>query len=310
MTKTDLAVAVDRTGRRRARPTAEFALGYFLILPALLLMALVIGVPLAKAIGTSLTNSTFINPVPTFVGLRNFALMVQSPVFWEVVRTSLIWTGTVVIAQLICGFATALLLNRRFRGRALARSLIILPWVCPGVIAAIIWRVIDDPYLGPINAFLAWSGLPHPFIAWLGRPETALGAVIVAAIWKGTPFSTIMYLAALQGVSTEILEAATIDGAGAWGRLRHVIIPQTMPVIRVLVLLTTVWTFNYFELIYVMTQGGPGDSTQIFPTYIYKLAFEQIRYGVASAYGMIALLILLAFSLLYIAQLNRASVLE
>jgi ABC-type sugar transport system permease subunit len=119
-----------------------------------------------------------------------------------------------------------------------------------------------------------------------------------------------MYLAALQGVSTEILEAATIDGAGAWGRLRHVIIPQTMPVIRVLVLLTTVWTFNYFELIYVMTQGGPGDATQIFPTYIYKLAFEQIRYGIASAYGMIALLILLAFSLLYIAQLNRARVLE
>src|SRR5437868_15378251 len=185
MTKIDLAVAVDRTGRRRARTTAEFALGYFLILPALLLMALVIGVPLAKAIRTSLTNSTFINPVPTFVGLRNFVLMVQSPVFWEVVRTSLIWTGTVVIAQLICGFATALLLNLRFRGRALARSLIILPWVCPGVIAAIIWRVIDDPYLGPINAAQAWAGLRHPSIACLCQPATALGAVSVAAIWKG-----------------------------------------------------------------------------------------------------------------------------
>jgi multiple sugar transport system permease protein len=312
MTKSDVDVALTLEGARRRWPrqTAEFAWGYFLILPALLLMALVIGVPLVKAVGISLTNSTFINPVPTFVGLRNFALMVQSSIFWEVVSTSLIWTGTVVVAQLICGFATALLLNLRFRGRGLARALIILPWVCPGVIAAIIWRVIDDPYLGPINAALAWAGLRHPTIAWLGQPATALGAVIVAAIWKGTPFSTVMYLAALQGVSTEVLEAATIDGAGAWGRLRHVIIPQTMPVIRVLLLLTTVWTFNYFELVYIMTQGGPGDATQIFPTYIYKLAFDQIRYGAASAYGMIALLILLVFSLLYIAQLNKARVLE
>jgi ABC-type sugar transport system permease subunit len=137
-----------------------------------------------------------------------------------------------------------------------------------------------------------------------------LAAVITAAIWKGTPFSTVMYLAALQGVPTETLEAATIDGAGAWARLRFVILPQTMPVIRILVLLTTVWTFNYFELIYIMTQGGPGDATQIFPTYIYKLAFDQIRYGMASAFGMIALLILTAFSLLYILQLQKARVFE
>lgn len=295
-------------GRRPQVP--EAALGYFLILPALLLIAVVIGVPLVKAVNISLTNSTFVNPEPQFVGLRNFNRLLQEPIFWEIVRTSLIWTGAIVVGQLLLGFATALLLNLHFRGRALARSLIILPWVCPGVIAAIIWRVIADPYLGPLNAALAWIGLPHPFIAWLSQPGTALGMVIAAGIWKGTPFSTVMYLAALQGVSSEVLEAATIDGAGAWARLRYVILPQTMPVIRVLVLLTTVWTFNYFELIYIMTQGGPGDSTQIFPTYIYKLAFDQIRYGMASAYGMIALLILAVFSLLYIAQLNKAQVLE
>ncbi len=310
MTKTNAALAAAASRRQGGRHVPEFALGYFLILPALLLIGVVIGVPLVDAAYTSMTNSTFINPTPHFVALRNFSLMVQTPIFWEIVRTSLIWTGTVVVAQLALGFATALLLNLRFRGRALARSLIILPWVCPGVIAAIIWRVIGDPYLGPINAVLNWGGLPHPFIAWLAQPNTALGAVIVAAIWKGTPFSTVMYLAALQGVSTEVLEAATIDGAGAMGRLRHVTVPQTMPVIRVLVLLTTVWTFNYFELIYIMTQGGPGSSTQIFPTYVYKLAFDQIRYGMASAYGMVALLILLVFSLLYIAQLNTTGVLE
>ena len=303
-------VGGSHVARRHGAQPPEFVLGYFLILPVLLLIALIIGMPLIKAFNTSLTNSTFINPVPTFVGLRNFNRLLQQPIFWQILRTSLIWTGAVVLGQLVLGFATALLLNLSFRGRALARSLIILPWVCPGVIAAIIWRVIDDPYLGPINGGLAWAGLPHPFVAWLGQPSTALAAVIVAAIWKGTPFSTVMYLAALQGVSREALEAAMIDGAGAWSRLRWVIIPHTMPVIRVLVLLTTVWTFNYFELIYIMTQGGPGDSTQIFPTYIYKLAFEQIQYGLASAYGMIALLILLVFSLLYIAQLNKSQVLD
>jgi len=308
--KTDVAAAHAGGYRPRARRTAEFALGYFLILPTLLLIGLIIGLPLVKALGTSLTSSSFINPTPTFVGLHNFAVMLQTPIFWQVVLTSLIWTVAVVVAQLVVGFATALLLNLPFRGRALARALIILPWVCPGVVAAIIWRVIYDPYLGPINAALARAGLPHPFIAWLGQPATALGAVIVAAVWKGAPFSTVMYLAALQGVSTEVLEAARIDGAGAWARLRHVIIPQTMPVIRVLVLLTTVWTFNYFELIYIMTQGGPGDATQIFPTYIYKLAFDQIRYGVASAYGMVALLILLVCSLFYIGQLNKTGVLD
>jgi ABC-type sugar transport system permease subunit len=279
-------------------------------LPALLLIAVLIGVPLVKAANISLTNSTFINPEPRFVGLRNFEQLLQQPVFWQLVRTSVIWTVAVVASQLVLGFATALLLNMSFHGRALARSLIILPWVCPGVIAAIIWRVIADPYLGPLNAAPSWIGLPHPLVAWLAQPGTALGAVIVAGIWKGTPFSTVMYLAALQSVPAEALEAATIDGAGGWSRLRYVIVPHTMPVIRILVLLTTVWTFNYFELIYIMTQGGPGDATQIFPTYIYKLAFEQIRYGVASAYGMIALLILIGFSVLYIVQLQKAQVLE
>ncbi len=310
MRRTTTVYAPDHARSGRARRVPEWALGYFLILPALLLIMVLIGGPLSKAVGISLTNSTFVNPVPRFVGLRNFDRLLQDPGFWDIVRTSLIWTLAVVVGQLLLGFATAMLLNTNFRGRAIARSLIILPWVCPGVIAAIIWRVIADPYLGPINAAPSWIGLPHPVVAWLAQPTTALAAVITAAIWKGTPFSTVMYLAALQGVPTETLEAATIDGAGAWARLRFVILPQTMPVIRILILLTTVWTFNYFELIYIMTQGGPGDATQIFPTYIYKLAFDQIRYGMASAFGMIALLILTAFSLLYILQLQKARVFE
>ncbi len=301
----------NRAPRRSMQPQVqEAALGYFLILPAMLLIVVLIGVPLVKAVNISLTNSSFINPTPSFVGLRNFDNLLHQDVFWQIVRTSLIWTSAIVVGQLVLGYATALLLNQEFVGRGLVRALLILPWVCPGVIAAIVWRVIADPYLGPINAAPSWIGLPHGFVAWLAQPDTALAMVIVAGIWKGTGFSTVMYLAALQGVPAETLEAATIDGAGAWARLRHVVLPQTMPVIRINLLLTTVWTFNYFDLIYIMTKGGPGDSTQIFPTYIYKLAFDQIRYGMASAYGLVALLILLIFSAMYLVQLQKARVLD
>ncbi|MDB5075573.1 MAG: putative ABC-type sugar transport system, permease component [Chloroflexi bacterium] len=305
-----MSVTNQRRWQRHTRRSVEAGLGYFFVLPTLLLIALLLVGPLVKAFNSSLTNSSFINPVPQFVGWDNYVQIVHDPMFLQIVQTTAIWTMAVVIAQLVLGFATALLLNRTFRGRALVRALIIMPWVCPGVIAAIIWRVIDDPYLGPLDGLLAWLGVPHPNIAWLGQPQTALGGLVIAAIWKGTPFSTVMYLAALQSVPAELLEAATIDGAGAWARLRSVIIPQTMPVIRVILVFTIVWTFNSFDLIYVLTQGGPANSTQTFPTWIYKLAFSETDFGPASAYGMIALLLLMAFSLLYIWQLNRARILD
>ena len=134
--------------------------------------------------------------------------------------------------------------------------------------------------------------------------------MIFAAIWKGSPFSMVMYLAALQGVSQDSIEAARIDGANGWARLRHVILPEIMPTVRITVLLTAVWTFNYFDLIYILTHGGPGTSTEIFPTYVYRLFFEQTRLGAATTIGVFSLIVLLIFAVFYIRELNRSQVLE
>jgi multiple sugar transport system permease protein len=298
---------------RKGRPGGlqdERIMGYFFVLPALILIGLVILYPLANAVGLSLTDSSFIKPEPQFVGLKQFQKMWSDPAFWLVLRNSLVWTLAVVLSQFVVGLGTALLLNERFHGRALARGIVVISWVTPGVIAALVWRLMYDPQLGIVNGLLAGLGVPHPTIPWLGQVSTAMLALIVAAIWKGAPFSTLMYLASLQCVSEELVDASKIDGANSWQRLLYVTIPEIMPIIRITILLTTVWTFNYFELIYIMTNGGPGDNTHIFPTFIYKLAFTQVRTGAAAAYGIVSVLILMIFSLTYMRELNRAKVLD
>ncbi len=300
--------AAARAPRRRSWRDAY--LGYFLIAPTLILIGVLIVLPLVEAIGLSFTDKLFINPTPRFVGLQNYLNAIQSDVFWRVVLNSLLWAGIVVVFQFLLGLGSALLLNRNFHGQALARALVILPWVTPGVVAGLLWKLLYDPYIGGVNAFIHLFGIPDPWIPWLGNPSTALGAVIFTAIWKGSPFSMVMYLAALQGVSQDSIEAALIDGANGWNRLWHVILPEIMPTVRITVLLTSVWTFNYFDLIYVLTHGGPGESTEIFPTYIYRLFFEQTKLGAATTMGVVSLVILLVFALFYIRELNRARVLE
>jgi multiple sugar transport system permease protein len=288
----------------------EQLVGYLFILPTLLLIGMIILYPLGQAVYLSLTDSSFIKPQLQFVGLKHFTKMLYDPTFWTVVRNSVVWTVSVVVCQFVVGLATALLLNEKFAGRAIARGIVIICWVTPGVITGLLWRLMYDPQLGIINGILAGVGVPNPTIPWLGMVSTAMAALVVTAIWKGAPFSTIMYLAALQNVPEELMDAAKIDGTNSWQRLWYVTIPEIMPIVRITILLTTVWTFNYFEIIYIMTNGGPGDSTHIFPTYIYKLAFTQVRTGAAAAYGVVSVLILAVFTLLYIRELNRGKVLE
>jgi multiple sugar transport system permease protein len=296
-----------RGGTNRQR---EAVLAYVLQAPTLLLIAAIVVLPLGEAIYLSFTSTSFINPELKFVGLGNYLSILESDIFWQVVANSVVWTSLVVLFQFLVGLGAALLLNQRFYGRSVARSLIILPWVTPGIIAALDWRLMYDPNIGIINAGLAALGMRDPFIPWLADAKLALPAVIFAAIWKGSPFSIVMYLAALQGVSSELVDAARIDGANSWQRLRFVVLPEIMSVVRVTVLLTTVWTFNYFDFIYVMTQGGPGHSTDTFPTFIYKLAFQQFKLGAASAYGVVSVLLLLTFTLMYVRELQRSHALD
>ena len=265
-------------------------MSWLLVAPALLIIAVLMYYPMVGTVIESFYSASFINPRPTFVGLGVYREVFADHAFGQIVINSAVWTVAVVVLQNLLGFAVALLLNQNLPGQALMRSLVLLPWVLPGVVAAILWRFMYDPQLGLINSVLVsvgGHGLP-----WLASAATALPAAIVAAVWKGFPFSTVVYLAALQTVDAEQVEAAIIDGAGAVRRLCDVVIPAVREVIAVNLVLTSILTFNYFDMIWVLTRGGPQNATHIFPTKIYELGFGQFRFGSAAAYGVMSILLL------------------
>jgi multiple sugar transport system permease protein len=293
----------------------DFRLALLFILPAVVLVGVLMYYPMARAFDESLyktSKTSWLDPNPEqiYVGLEHYEKLLDDPVFKQILTNSLYWTIGVVLFQNIFGLATALLLDQNIPVRGLMRALVLLPWVLPGVVNAILWRFMYDPQLGLINAILIGLGITGEKTAWLAQTDTALFALIIAAIWKGFPFSTVMYLAALQSVDHEQVEAAQIDGANAVQRFEHVTIPAIAGIIRLNFLLTTIWTFNYFDLIWVTTAGGPLKRTHIFPTIIYQTAFrESGNFGRASAYGVIAVIVLSVFAVLYLRELRRSEVL-
>jgi multiple sugar transport system permease protein len=296
-----------RPGGSRSRSRArDRRLAWLFAAPAVLLVGLLMYYPMVGTVYESLFTTSFINPTPKFAGLETYRRILADPGFRQVVLNSLAWTAGVVILQNVVGFLVALLLDQNLPGQGLMRSLVLLPWVLPGVVAAILWRFLYDPQLGLINSFLIGWGLSDHGVEWLADTATAMPAAILAAVWKGFPFSTVVYLAALQNVDREQIEAAVIDGAGPVRRLLDVVIPAVRPVIAVNLLLTTILTFNYFDMVWVLTRGGPLNSTHIFPTKIYELGFGQFRFGDAAAYGVISMLVLVVLIALYLLVQRRA----
>ncbi len=283
---------------------------FYFVLPTMLLIGGLLFFPIGKAFVDSLYKSTLVLIKPQFVGLGNYLKIVKTDVFWQVLWHSIVWTVVVINFQFLIGLGSALLLDKYFPGRNVIRGIIILPWIIPGVIAGMLWILLYDPQLGMINRILYELGIIKNYVTWLADQRTALFAVIFVAIWKGFPFSALMYMAALQGVNQDLIDAATIDGAGKWGQFFYVIIPAISPVIRITLLLTAIWTFNYFEIIYVMTRGGPGNTTHIFPTYIYNVGFKQFRFGLAASYALITFVMLLIFSLRYMKELDKRELLD
>jgi multiple sugar transport system permease protein len=274
-------------------------LSWFFLAPAMILVGVLMYYPMIGTVIESLYSTSFINPKPQFVGLDLYRRVFASGEFSAIVWNSCVWTICVVLLQNVLGFLTALLLNQRLPSTGLVRSLILLPWVLPGVVGAILWRFMYDPQLGLINSFLIRLGLTDEGIAWLAGASTAMAAAIIAAVWKGFPFSTVVYLAALQNVDQEQIEAAIMDGAGPVLRILHVVLPAMREVIVTNLLLTTILTFNYFDMIWVLTRGGPQNATHIFPTKIYELGFGQFRFGEAATYGVFSIIVLALLIALY-----------
>lgn len=289
---------------RSAYPRRERTLAIAFLVPAVVLVAVLIYFPIGRVIVSSVTAQVPLTGEREFIGVERYADLAASATFWDIVRNSVVWTGGVVLLQNIAGLGAALLLNQGLPAQRLSRIVLLIPWVLPGVAAALLWRFIYDPQLGLLNGLLQSAGIIDSGIAWLGSEATAMGAVVLAGVWKGFPFSMVMYLAALQGVQRDHIEAAMMDGAGAWRRFRNVIVPSISGVIRLNLLLTTVFTFNYFDMIWVATRGGPLDATHIFPTYIFQLGFGELQFDRAATYGVVAALILAVAGYLYIKELR------
>ena len=280
---------------------------WFFLTPALVLMGVMLYYPMIGTVIESFYDTSFISPEPRFVGWTVYEKVWNSRQFPKVVWNSIYWTVGVVLLQNVLGFFVAMLLNQGLPAQGLLRALVLLPFVLPGVVTAILWRFMYDPQLGLVNSLMIWLGLFEDNAAWLANADTAMAAVIFVAVWKGFPFSKLIYLAALQNVDKSQLEAATIDGAGPWRRLIDVTLPSIKDVVVVNIVLTLILTFNYFDIVWVMTRGGPQNATHIFPTRIFETGFGQFRFGEAAVYGVFSILILAVLVALYVIVQTGAS---
>jgi multiple sugar transport system permease protein len=283
------------------RRTRELLLGYAYLLPVAVCLGGTVLVPILKAIHMSLYNHVLIKPQEyRFIGLGNYARLLGDDVFWLTLWNSAWWVFGSVSLQFLGGFAAALLLHQAFAGRALVRTVTLLPWVIPGVVVALVWEYIYQPNYGILNDLLFRLGWLHERVAWLSDPRLAMPAVIMTNIWRGVPFFAIMLLAGLQAIPDELYEAARVDGASVTQRFWHVTLPLLRPIIVVATATRIIWTFNYADLIFVMTSGGPANATQITSTYTLLQAYSNLDFGYAATLSVVLLLIMLAFTIAYL----------
>jgi multiple sugar transport system permease protein len=274
---------------------------YAFLIPALVVTAFVIFFPVLQTLWFSLHNYVLFRPrnVP-FIGLANFARAMSDEVFWISLRNSLFWIGLVVSLQFLLGLCAALLLNQSFWWRGIARSLIIIPWALPSVIIGLMWSWMYDFHIGVVNDVLVRFGIIAAPVAWLARPDTALYSIIVALIWQGFPFFTVVILAGLQTIPDELYEAAEIDGASRWQQLWSVILPSIAGIVTTALLLRTIWVANSLDVILVMTGGGPGYATHTLPLYAFVKAYSSMEFGYAAALAVILTVLLLAVVFTYV----------
>src|SRR5215471_8026843 len=295
------ARAADLTVRRRAGRRRSW-LPYLTLLPASVLIASFVVFPVATVFYYSLQQYDVTRPyLNGFVGLDNFRqVLTADDVFRTSLGVSVKWVGSEVVFQLVLGMCLALILNSAFRGRGLARSLLFSPWAVSGVVVTTMWKLLYNPFTGMLDTVLTRAGLIHEPIQWLSDLNTVFGAVVAAELWRGVPFFAIVLLAALQGIPTDLYEAASVDGAGRWQAFTRVTLPLLKDAIILATLLRGVWEFNNVDLIYTMTAGGPGDLTTTLPLYVVNQAIRYHNFGYGSALSVVAFAVLLLFAVLYL----------
>lgn len=270
---------------------------FFYLSPALLLIGAVMMVPLIVGISYSFQSIALLNPFKTgWVGFENYLDLWGDRKFWIALENTFFWTFWSITFQFLLGLGLALLLNTDFLGKRLYQALVFLPWAVPTFLSALTWAWLFNPVIGPLPHWLAALGILAEPYNILGDPDLAIWGPITANIWFGIPFFAITLLAALQSIPSELYEAAAIDGASPWQVFTKIILPFLTPMIAITVMLRTIWIANFADLIFVMTGGGPANSTQILSTYIFTTAFRKLDFGYASTVAVALLLILLIYA--------------
>ena len=286
-----------QSGTLRVAFVQERRLYLAFLLPLVVLLAGLTLYPIAYSVYTSFTNLQLARPnLPVrFVGLDHYAAMFASETFWQVFRNTLVMVAGAVTSQLILGFLLALLLDRELPGIGVVRTLLLLPLMVTPVVAALVWSLMLNPSTGVINYFLQALGWDRPPV-WLGSGGLAMTSIIAVDAWQWTPFVMLLLLAGLQGIPSELYEAAELDGASYWQRVWHITLPVLTPLIGVVLLLRTMDAFKIFDKIYILTAGGPGNATETVAFHAYRQGFGFFRMGYASAISMVLLVVVVLVS--------------
>ena len=308
VTTADVGVGThSKPPRPKWRPLEnERNLAFLLLLPTLTLLGLFIAYPFVRGILLSVSSARVGVP-GEFVGLQNFYRLMGDPIFAHVVWNTCFYTAVTTVFKLALGLWLAILLNRNFRGKAFTRAFILLPFIIPTVLSTFAWKWMFDPTFSVLNWLFYKLGLISSAINWLGDPDLAMLSIIIVNIWRGVPFFAISLLAGLQTISPDLNEAAAIDGAKPWQRFIHITWPLLLPVTMVVVLFSVIQTFADFQIVYVMTGGGPANATHLFATYAYQIGVGTglLSEGAAISLAMFPILFLVVIvQLLYIRRVE------
>jgi raffinose/stachyose/melibiose transport system permease protein len=286
-------------------PTRIFSSPWAFVLPGLAVYAFFVVWPAIRSVAISFTDWDGISPDPKFIGLDNYVQLLRDPVVAQAFRNNIIWTVVIIIVPVILGLALAVLLDRGTRAAPVLRTLFYMPAVLPLVSVAAIWTWMYNPTEGSINAILQAVGLGSLAQGWLGQDNTAFWAILVAGIWVRTGFPMLIYLAALQGIPRELYEAAVSDGANPWQQFRHVTLPGLRSANIVVIALSLIESFKVFDLVFVMTNGGPGNATQVLGTWMFSNVFQYFKAGYGTAIAVAITVIALVVGIPYALRSNR-----
>ncbi len=285
----------------------ERSLGYLLVAPVVILMLGLVAYPFCVAVGYALTDRTLADP-GVFVGLDNFIDLFDNQIYLQTLRNTVIFTAGSVAMRLVFGVGLALLLNEHFRFRRLIRSAVLLPWIVPTVLGTMAWLWMFNPNFSVLNWMLVHAGLMKDGFNWLTNPDLALFCVTLVNAWRGTPFMAITVLAGLQAIPQDLYDASAIDGANKLQRFRFVTLPLVMPVLLTALVLSIIWTFSDFGIVYGLTKGGPMNATQVLATLSFQQGLAAGNIGEGAAISLTMLPVLLILIIWQLRRIRRSTV--